>query len=82
MTKFEKIKKAVATQKENKIKGESRRASLQEEKERLFESLSSVTGETFTSKEEAQEYVNKVQNEIAADVERMAKILEEEGIDY
>lgn len=82
MTKFEKIKKAVATQKENKIKGESRRSSLLEEKERLFENLSSVTGKTFTSKEEAQEYVKNVENEIAADVERMAKILDEEGIDY
>ena len=82
MTKFEKIKKAVATQKENKIKGESRRSSLLEEKERLFESLSSVTGKTFTSKEEAQEYVQNVEKEIAADVERMAKILDEEGIDY
>ena len=82
MSKFERIKKAVSVEKENKIKAEAKRNALTEEKDRLFTNLETATGKSFHSVEEAKEYVADMEKSIADDVQKMAAILDEEGIDY
>ena len=81
MSKFQKIKAQVEEEKSKKVRGEARKSSLQEEKERIFATIQEEVGSELDSSEKIEQYSNELKEGIEKDIVEMAKILEEEGIE-
>ena len=79
---FERIKVAVNEQKEKKVRADTRKASLTEEQQRIFAKIKELTGKDLKTMDELEEYIGNLSFEINEDVQKMQKILDDEGVEY
>lgn len=80
-TRFQKIKQIVEEEKNKKVRGEARLNSLEEERARILEQVKEEADIDASSVEEIEKYGEKLKEEIESEIEKMAQILAEEGID-
>lgn len=76
-----KIKRVVEQEKNKKVRGEARLASLQDEKERIFKQSTEELGKPVQSVEELESIKNQLAGSIEDDLNKMIEILSKEGID-
>lgn len=78
---FVKIKRLVEQEKNKKVRGEARLASLQDEKERIFKQSAEELGKPVKSLEELETIKNQLAGSIEDDLNKMIEILSNEGIE-
>lgn len=78
---FQKIKRHVEEEKNKKVRGEARLASLTDEQERIFSQVQEETGKTINSIEEVEGICENLKENIESEIAKMVEVLREEGIE-
>lgn len=81
-TQFERIKNEIDKQKEKKMRGEARESSLLEENKRVLEEVNDVLDEPVKDSEEGEKVQKELEQGIKTDVDKIASILDDEGLDW
>ena len=81
MTEFERIKKAIESEKQKKIEAQAKMETLNEEKKRITSEIQKILGSDFNI-EDLDDVISEKRKEIEDAISKIKSVLEKEGVQY